>query len=80
VNQRDKAAYIVGIVDAFRIHGWPAEFSPADKADFMRARKHAGEMLGDGVFNPIHGYIVLGLANRLLGLANGKSDSVAVGG
>lgn len=80
MDQREKAAYIVGIVDAFRLHGWPAECSPSDKAEFMQVQKHALQMLGEGVCNPIHAYEVLGLANKLQGLASAGSVPVPAGG
>jgi len=63
-TDRDKAAFILGMMWGFQCVGWPAHFNDDDKASWTSAHQWADQILSGGAFNPMHVYRVIDLANE----------------
>jgi len=54
LNDREKAAFIVGMVRAFNSGKWPKHFNKDDKAQWMGRAVWAHQILTGGAYNPFH--------------------------
>jgi len=67
LNDKEKAAFVIGMVKAFDTTKWPKHFSKDDKAGWNLRAKWAKQMLSGGAFNPMDVWEVRELANEELG-------------
>lgn len=69
LSDREKAAFILGMVKAFKVGKWPKHFNKDDRGMWESRGKVAEQILDGGAFNPLHVWNVLDLANEELGEA-----------
>ncbi len=66
LEARDKASYVVGVIQAFSVYGWPASIASAEKEQLMGIYQAALQMLQGGAFNPFSVFAVLAVADKML--------------
>lgn len=73
MNEREKAAFVMGLVSGFDRYGWPAEMSGSERDSWRRLGRYAVQMLDGGVYNPLDAYRVIQAANEFSPFVAGKS-------
>lgn len=63
LTDREKAAFIIGMVRAFMCGKWPKHFNADDKAQWIQRERYAQQMLNGGVFNPQDAWAVIQCAD-----------------
>lgn len=68
LTDREKAAFILGMVHAFKSTRWPKHFNKDDRAGWKLRATWANHILTGGAFNPFHVWNVRELANEEMNL------------
>lgn len=67
ISDREKAAFLIGMIAAFRATKWPKHFNKDDRAQWLQREVWAKQMLEGGCYNPMHVWKVRELADEELG-------------
>lgn len=66
LNNREKAALIFGMVNAFVTSGWPNHFGKPDREKWVKHGIWAHQALTGGCYNPFDASAVTNLADSVL--------------
>lgn len=66
LSNREKAAFILGMVKAFASSSWPNHFGKPDRDTWMQHEVWAHQALTGGCYNPLHASAVTSLADKVL--------------
>jgi hypothetical protein len=61
MTAREKAAFVIGMVRAFKASQWPRHFNREDIEQWTERAHWAQQMLDGGTFSPVHAFKVLEL-------------------
>jgi hypothetical protein len=63
VKPNENAAFVIGMVRAFRATRWPKHFNKDDKAQWLQREYWAKQIVTGGTYNPMHVWKVNELVN-----------------
>ncbi len=66
LSNREKAAFVLGMVSAFTTSNWPNRFGKPDRDKWAQCGIWAHQALTGGCYNPLDAFAVTNLANEVL--------------
>ncbi len=66
LSNREKAAFLLGMVNAYAISNWPNHFGKPDRDKWIQHGVWALQALTGGCYNPFDAFAVTGLADEAL--------------